>query len=404
MKLSEELKWRGFVAENTFSDITDLDKGSRKFYFGADPSADSLTIGNLASLMMVYCFVRHDYEPHLLIGGATGMIGDPKDTEERRLKPLDEINKNKEAIVGQFKRILKVDDRFKMVDNYDWFKDIRYLDFLRDVGKHFSMTQLLDREFVKSRVGEGKSGLSYAEFSYSLIQGYDYLHLFKNYGVTMQLCGADQWGNSVSGMHLIKRLEGADVDVWSMPLVINQATGRKFGKSEAGAVWLDEGKTSVYDFYQFWLNVDDEGVDYYLKIYTLLSKEEIDEIMQNHAKNPSERLAQKALAYGVTSVVHGADKADSAVKITDVLFNGSGVSGLNERDISILEKSIPVSYIGKTVVDILVDTKEVTSKGEARRLIESGAITIENEKVSNDTVINKLTLIKKGKNKFILIK
>ena len=233
MKLSEELIWRGFYAETTIKDPAELDmRPSKKFYWGADPSADSLTIGNLAAAMMCACFVRHGYQPFLLSGGATGQIGDPKDNGERDLKPLEEVEHNKACIAAQMRRVVNSDD-LVMVDNYDWFKDIGYLEFLREVGKSFSMTQLLDRQFVQNRIGEGGSGISYAEFSYTLIQGYDFLHLYRKYGVDLQLCGADQFGNCSTGIHLIKRLEGGAADAWSTPLVIDPVTGRKFGRSLA---------------------------------------------------------------------------------------------------------------------------------------------------------------------------
>lgn len=401
MKLSEELEWRGFKAQNTFSDISELDKGARKFYWGCDPSADSLTIGNLAAAMMVKCFVKHGYEPYLLVGGATGQIGDPKDTEERQLKALDEVEYNKKCIGEQYKRLLGVD--FTLVDNYDWFKDIQYLDFLREVGKQFSMTQLLDREFVKARIGEGGSGISYAEFSYSLIQGYDFLHLFRTYGVDMQLCGADQYGNCVSGLHLIKRLEGGQADVWSTPLVIDKVSGKKFGKSEGNAIWLDEKKTSTFDFYQFWLNLDDAGIDYYMKIYTLMEKEELEAVMAEHAGDLSKRLAQRALADGVTKVVHGEEKAESARKITEVLFGDEKLDSLGEEELRLLKNELPVATVGQTVVSILVGSGSVASNSEARRLLTGGAISIDGEKILEDIVVEKLSLVKKGKNQFILV-
>ena len=268
MSLSEELSWRGFVNQTTIDDITELDSQPRTFYFGVDPSADSMTIGNLAAAMMVRHFIKHGHKAILLVGGATGLIGDPDGKkDERNLKTIEEINRNKAAIAQQYQQLFAGND-FQIVDNYDWFKNISYLDFLRDIGKHTSMTQMLDRDFVKKRIGEGGSGISYAEFSYSLIQGYDFLHLYRTYGVTLQLCGADQWGNSLAGASLVRKLESSEVDVFSTPLVINKTTGKKFGKSEDGAVWLDSNKTSVYKFYQFWLNLDDLGVIDYLKIYT----------------------------------------------------------------------------------------------------------------------------------------
>lgn len=305
MKLSEELLWRGFHAETSIKEPADLDtRPSKKFYFGADPSADSLTIGNLAALMMCACFVRHGYQPYLLAGGATGQIGDPKENGERDLKSLDEVEHNKSCIAKQMQQVIRTDD-LVMVDNYDWFKNINYLSFLREVGKSFSMTQLLDRQFVQNRIGEGGSGISYAEFSYTLIQGYDFLHLYRTYGIDLQLCGADQFGNCTTGIHLIKRLENATADAWSTPLVIDPVTGRKFGKSEGNAIWLDAKKTSIFDFYQFWLNQPDESVEYLIKIYTLLDKENIDQLMLEQKEHPERRAAQKALALGATEVVHG---------------------------------------------------------------------------------------------------
>ena len=237
MALADELRWRGFVNQMTFEDLNDVNE-PRTLYFGVDPSADSMTIGNLAAAMMVRHFIDHGHKAVLLVGGATGMIGDPDGKkQERDLKTLDEIQKNKSAIAAQYKTVFAGQD-FEVVDNYDWFKDINYLDFLRDIGKHMSMTQMLDREFVQSRIGEGGAGISYAEFSYSLIQGYDFLHLYREKGATLQVCGADQWGNSITGAQLIRKLEGAQAHVYSTPLIVNKATGVKFGKSEGVAILL----------------------------------------------------------------------------------------------------------------------------------------------------------------------
>jgi len=401
MKLSEELTWRGFVAEHTFKDIKDLDERTHKFYFGVDPSADSMTIGNLAALMMCHCFIVHGYTPYLLVGGATGQIGDPKDTGERDLKSLSEVENNKQKIAAQFERIVESD--FTLVDNNDWFKDMRYLHFLREVGKQFSMTQLLDREFVRARIGEGGSGISYAEFSYSLIQGYDFLHLYRTYGIDLQLCGTDQFGNCTSGLHLIKRLENAEAEVWSTPLIIDKTSNRKFGKSEGNAIWLAESKTSVLDFYQFWLNLPDEQIDYYLKIYTFITPEELDTLMEQHNQNPAARLAQKDLARRVTWIVHGGQKAESVVKITTVLFGDQPISELSDQDLSLLAEFIPALAKGTTTVSALVSTNLATSKSEARTLISSGAISVNGTKITSDEPLTDRAIIKKGKNKFILI-
>lgn len=408
MKLSEELIWRGFSAETTIKDSSELDtRASKKFYWGADPSADSLTIGNLAAAMMCACFVRHGYEPTLLVGGATGQIGDPKDNGERDLKSLEEVEHNKSCIMEQMKRIVK-SENLRMVDNYDWFKEINYLSFLREVGKVFSMTQLLDRQFVQNRIGEGGSGISYAEFSYTLIQGYDFLHLYREYGIDLQLCGADQFGNCSSGIHLIKRLEGASADAWSTPLVIDPVTGRKFGKSEGNAVWLaghDNGSgnyTSVFDFYQFWINQPDTAVEYLMKIYTLIEKPEMEEILAKHAEHPEERLAQKALARGVTEVVHGAQAAEAVINLSERLFVG-GLEELSADEISEMGEYLAQGQRGTKLFEVLVKTGLCASKSEARKLASAGAITVNGKKVTEDVAIEQVALVKRGKNKFAVV-
>ena len=411
MKLSEELKYRGFQAETTIEDPAELDtREVKKFYWGADPSADSLTIGNLAALMMCACFVRHGYKPYLLVGGATGQIGDPKENGERELKALDEVEHNKICIRQQIERIIKAPE-VTVVDNLDWFCEIKYLDFLREVGKAFSMTQLLDRQFVQNRIGEGGGGISYAEFSYTLIQGYDFLHLYREHGVDLQLCGADQYGNTTSGIHLIKRLENGTADVWSTPLVIDPVTGRKFGKSEGNAVWLaasDNGSgnyTPVFDFYQFWLNQSDEVVEHLIKIYTLLEKNEIEEILEKHRAHPEERLAQKALARGVTVVVHGEENADAVEELTRLLFDkNTDFAEFSEDEICEFAAYLPYTNKGSMLVDILVDSGLAESKKKAREYIGQGAITVNGVKIKEDTVIGQTAIVKKGKNKFVIVK
>ena len=421
MKLSEELIYRGFKAETTIKDPTDLDeRESKKFYWGADPSADSLTIGNLAALMMCACFVRHGYEPYLLVGGATGQIGDPKENGERDLKSKEEVEHNKICIKEQIERIINAGDSnvkdhetpgLRLVDNYDWFKDINYLDFLREIGKNFSMTQLLDRQFVQNRIGEGGSGISYAEFSYTLIQGYDFLHLYREYGVSLQLCGADQYGNCTSGIHLIKRLEDAEADVWSTPLIIDPATGRKFGKSEGNAIWLassDNGSgnyTSIFDFYQFWLGQSDEAVEYLLKIYTLLDPAEIEDILVRHREHPELRIAQKALARGATTVVHGAASAEAIENLSETLFNrDTDFSDFSADELTEFSAYLPVIAKGVSLVDILVSTGLADSKKKAREFIAGGAISVSGTKITSDIDINEVAIIKKGKNKFAIVK
>lgn len=404
MSLSEELTWRGFINQSTFDDIKVIDGEPISFYWGVDPSASSMTIGNLAAAMLVRHFIDHGHKAFLLVGGATGMIGDPDGKkDERNLKTLDEIAVNKAAIAGQYKQVF-ADQTFETVDNYDWFKDINYLTFLRDVGKHVSLGTMLGRDFVQSRIGEGGSGISYAEFSYSLIQGYDFLHLYRNNGVTLQLCGADQWGNSINGVDLIRRIEGGEAHVFSAPLIVNKTTGVKFGKSEEGAVWLDPALTSIYKFYQFWLNVDDEGAIDYAKIYTLLSREEIESLAVKQRENPGARDAQKALAYEVTKLVHGEQAAESAKRVTAVLFGGTEFTSLSREDIEILANEIPTAHTGATVVDLLADNGLASSKGEARRLILGGAVSVNGKKILDDTSVSEMSLIKKGKNNFLLVR
>ena len=411
MKLSEELLYRGFSAKTTIENPEELDtRGSKKFYWGADPSADSLTIGNLAALMMCACFVRHGYKPYLLVGGATGQIGDPKENGERDLKTLDEVEHNKACIKNQIENIVKSDE-VVMVDNLDWFSNIRYLDFLREVGKVFSMTQLLDRQFVQNRIGDGGTGISYAEFSYTLIQGYDFLHLYREHGVDLQLCGADQYGNTTSGIHLIRRLEDGNADVWSTPLIIDPVTGRKFGKSEGNAVWLaasDNGSgnyTSIFDFYQFWLNQPDEAVEYLIKIYTLLEKEEIEKILAQHKQDPEKRIAQRALARGATEVVHGKDNAEAIENLTKMLFDrNTNFAEFSEDELNEFAAYLPVANKGVKLVDALVANGLAESKKKAREFVAQGAVTVNGVKLKDDVELNQAAIVKKGKNKFLIVR
>lgn len=404
MSLSDQLSWRNMVNQTTLSDISVLDNNKISFYFGVDPSADSMTVGNLAAAMVVRHFIDAGHKAYLLVGGATGLIGDPDGKkDERNLLTIEDIERNKAAIASQYKQIFAGQD-FEIVDNYDWFKDINYLDFLRDIGKHVPVSQMLGREFVQSRLGEGGSGISYAEFSYALIQGYDFVHLFRDKGVTMQLCGADQWGNSIAGVDLIRRLDAKEAHVLSMPLVVNKTTGKKFGKSEDGAIWLDENKTSVYAFYQFWLNAGDDDVVDYLKTFTVLSKEEIEALAEKVTTNPGAREAQKALAHEVTTLVHGAQRTASVERVVEVLFGGASFESLDDNDIEVLASEIPSFEPDLGLIELLTKAEIATSNGEARRLLESGAVSVNGEKVFTDQPVHGRSLIKKGKNSFILVR
>lgn len=373
--LSQELAWRGFAYQTTLPDDA-LDNKKFTFYWGVDPSSDSMTIGNLATAMMVRHFISHGHKAILLVGGATGVIGDPDGkSKERILLGQEQLERNKQVITDQYKTIF-AGQKFEIVDNAEWFNGIKYIDFLRDVGKHVPMRQMLGREFVQSRLGEEGPGISYAEFSYSLIQGYDFLHLFRTKGVALQVCGSDQWGNAIAGVELIRRIENKEAHVWSAPLVINQSTGEKFGKTEAGAIWLSAAKTSPFDFYQFWLNVDDASVEAYLKVYTLLNKSEIEKIIAEFKQNPGQRKAQKILANEVTKLIHGDQGLKSAIEHTERL----SVSPSPSQPTDVQARA------GDSLVDVLARTELVGSKSEARRLLESGGIYI------NDKQVKKLRL------------
>lgn len=387
--LSEELQWRGFVNQTTYKDIAQLNHGPITFYWGVDPSAPSMTVGNLAAAMMVRHFIDFGHKAVLLVGGATGMIGDPDGkTEERSLKSLEEVKANKESIAQQYNTIFN-DQPFTLVDNYDWFKDMGYLEFLRDVGKHVPMRQMLGRDFVQTRLKEDGAGISYAEFSYVLIQAYDFLHLSREMGVSLQVCGSDQWGNSIAGVDLIRRLTGKEAHVWSAPLIVNKTTGVKFGKSEEGAIWLDEQLTSVYQFYQFWLNVDDTSVEDYLKIYTLLTREELEQIMAGFNKDYASRLAQKTLAYEVTRLVHGNDKADKIRRVSEVLFGAGQYDSLQATDYQMLANELPTVEIssGAHLDEVLASSGLASSKSEARRYLSQGAIYMNGRRATADAVL-----------------
>lgn len=401
MKLSEELQWRGFWNQTTFTDDKLIDSENFTLYLGTDPSADSLHVGHLAVYMMVRHFLERGHKVFLLVGGGTGMIGDMRDTEERNLLSYEEIEHNKQALKSQVSRIFAGRD-FTLVDNADWLAELELLPFLRDIGKNFNMADLVSREFFKARINNGK-GLSFAEFTYTLLQGYDFWHLFNQYGVNLQIGGSDQWGNLLSGVDLIRKKENAEVYAMTAPLLINKSTGRKFGKSEGGAVWLDENKTSVYKFYQFWLNVDDESAIEYMKIFTMLDRDTIEAIAENHAVNPGARSAQKVLAREITDIVHGSVRRESVERVNEVLFGGGDFKKLSDDDLGALAEEIPCVDAGIDVIEALVESGAVGSNGEVKRLLKSGAISLNGEKLAENKVVNDTSLLKKGKNTFVLI-
>lgn len=411
MKLSEELQWRGFDSQTTYRNLESIDtQKGKKFYHGYDASVDSLTIGNLAAVMLDRCFIKHGWQPVILAGGATSLIGDPggKD-KERQLQAADAVERNVAAVKRQLEKLFagKVD----FENNLSWFKDMTVMEFLRDVGKHFSMTTLTQRDYIAKRIGGEGAGISYTEFSYTLLQGYDFLYLHQKSGVNLQLAGSDQWGNCLSGVELVRRVTGDEVHTFTMPLIINKATGKKFGKTEGGAVWLDEKKTSVYQFYQFWLNVDDEGVEEYLKIYTELSKKETETIMDNFTKDKSRRLAQKKLAEEVTKIVHGEEALRRAVKITDALFLDKGLDAMTDEEIEEMAKEVPSAHArpGDDLVNKIVEVGLFTSKSDARRVLSDGGVYVNGLKVQPGTLTQlefsqghhtntRFAIVRRGKN------
>ena len=404
MTLSEELVWRGFVQDSTYAGLTELDQKKVVFYHGFDASADSQTIGNLAAMMADRLFMRHGHDAIILAGGSTSLIGDPGGKDKERSLPDERtIKYNVECAQKQIKKIF-AGYNFKMVNNLDWTKDMKLLPFLRDIGKHFSMTNLVQRDYIATRIGG--TGISYTEFSYTLLQGLDYLHLYDKHGVTLQIGGSDQWGNCLSGVELVRRARGAEVHAITLPLVIDAATGKKFGKSEEGAVWLDEVKTSVYNFYQFWLNVDDAVVENYIKIYTELDKNQVELVMAEFKASPGKRMAQRVLAYEVTKLVHGQKRADEIKKVTEALFGEGKFIELDKHEKKILANELGEVKYGGDLAQVLVDGGLASSKSEARTFLDSGAISVNGQKAGPqnlDLFVPGPNLVKRGKNSFIIV-
>lgn len=404
MTLSEELEWRGFINQTTFNDIKELDGKQWTFYHGFDASAPSQTVGNLAAMMFDKVFMRHGHKAIVLAGGATSLIGDPggKDSE-RPLQDEATIAHNVDCAEEQLKKVFQGYD-FTLVNNLDWTKDLTVIDFLRNIGKHFSMTPLVQRDYISKRIGEGGAGISYTEFSYTLLQGMDFLHLYDELGVNLQLGGSDQWGNCLSGVDLIRRARGAEAHVITLPLIINKATGKKFGKSEEGAVWLDAERTTPTQFYQFWVNSDDEGVEGYLKVFTELGKDDVDGIMAKHRGNPKERFAQTRLAQEVTTLLHGEEQMKLAEAVTQFLTGKQSVGEAEDSVIEAMRKEIPSvkAKPGDDLLQVLADTGLASSKSEARRLLQGNAIAFNGQKVNKEQLEeadfqNGRLLVRKGK-------
>ncbi len=407
MKLYEELKWRGLIKDVASEDLEKkLNGESFTFYWGTDPTADSLHLGHYSSLVMAKRLANAGHTPILLVGGATGLIGDPRPTAEREIISKETLDKNLESLRNQVDYIL--DGKATIVNNYDWFKNISFLDFLRDTGKYLNLSYMINKDIIKRRID---SGITYAEFSYMLIQGFDYLHLFENYGVTMQVAGSDQWGNITTGIELIKKKLNKEVNGFTMPLIVDKY-GNKFGKSEGNALWLDKNKTSSYELYQYFINLDDEMIIHYLKIYTFLSKEEIDEIEKLQKEKPENRLAQKTLAKEIITNLHSLEDYEKAVKISESLFSENIFKLTSEEIISSFKGVKTIDIIEEEIVvnELLVKYGICSSKREAREMLEAGAISINNKKITSydevilkkDAIEEKLIVIKKGKKNYYL--
>ncbi len=405
MTLFEELKWRGLIKDITSPELEEkLNKGGLTFYIGTDPTADSMHIGHLSSFLITKRLKDAGHNPILLVGGGTGLIGDPKATCERDRTPREVIEKNYLGLRKQVEDIFG----FKVVNNLDWYKDINMIDFLRDYGKYFTVNYMLDKDTIKRRL---ESGISFTEFSYMILQALDFKYLHENYGVDLQVAGSDQWGNITAGVDLIKKATGDTVYAFTMPLVTD-SRGVKFGKSEGNALWLDKNKTSSYELYQFLVNVEDSMVIDYLKIYTFLTKEEIEKYEEVNKNEPHLRLAHKKLAEEIITFLHGHDEYLKAVHISDALFKGN-IKELSHDELLDASKSMDSYEIDTdtNLVDLLVDAKISSSKREAREFITNNSISINGDKVNDlDFVIkrenaidNKFTIIRKGKKKYYVI-
>ncbi len=391
MTFFEELKWRGIIKDVSSPELENLlNNESLTFYLGTDPTADSLHIGHYASFVTAKRLMLHGHKPIILVGGATGLIGDPRPTAEREIISRETVEKNIIGLTKQVKMLL--DEKCEVVNNYDWTKDITFLDFLRDIGKYINVNYMLNKDIISRRLD---TGITYAEFSYTLLQGYDFLHLYKNKNCVLQAAGSDQWGNITTGIELIRKILGKEAYGFTMPLILDKQ-GKKFGKSEGNALWLDKEKTSPYKIYQYLINSDDTKVEEYLKVFTFLSKEEIESIMEEQNKAPELRLAQKTLAFEVVKDLHGIEEAQIARQTSIDIFSGKMNDEMPTKKVSSSEINI---------LDLLVSTNLSPSKSEARRLVIQGGIKVNNEKVSDPNALIKIdnTIVSKGKKTIIKV-
>ncbi len=422
--LIEELKWRGLIQDIIPGTEEQLSKELTTAYVGFDPTADSLHIGSLIPIIVLVHFQKYGHKPVALVGGATGMVGDPSGkSEERNLLSKEILDKNVAAVKQQLSKFLDFNsdqsNAAEMVNNYDWFSGISFLDFIRDVGKHISVNYMMAKDSVKKRL-EGENGMSFTEFTYQLVQGYDFYWLYKNKNCKLQFGGSDQWGNIVTGTELIRRKAGGEAYAFTCPL-LTKSDGSKFGKSEKGNIWLDADKTSPYTFYQFWLNTADADAERFLKVFTFLSEKEINDLMQQHTGNEHQRILQKRLAEELTCFVHSKSDYEFAVKASSILFSNDTahtLKELNEDQLLQVMEGVPSVEIEKDklhnldLITLLTDTQILSSKGEAKKMLAGGGIFINKEKVNSvdekittsQLLNNKYLLIQKGKKNYYLLK
>lgn len=400
MKAYEDLKWRGLIQDISSPDLEEkLNDEKLTFYIGTDPTADSMHIGHFSSFLIASRLKKYGHNPVLLIGGATGLIGDPKPTAERKMITKEEVAKNVKGLTKQAKEIFGCE----VVNNYDWCKDINFIDFLRDYGKFFNINYMLNKDIIKRRLD---TGITYTEFSYMIMQSLDFLHLYENKNVTLQVAGSDQWGNITAGIELIRKKTGKEVYGMTMPLVTD-SQGKKFGKTEGNAIWLDKNKTSSYELYQFLINSDDEAVIDYLKKLTFLSKEEIEAIEKEHKKTPEKRLAQETLAKEIITFLHGENAYNDAKTISKALFSGN-IKDLTDSQIEAAFKEVEKYKFeeNKKIIDILTENKIVSSRREAREFLNNNAITLNGEIINDENYIIdnniKYNIIRRGKKKYYI--
>ena len=404
MNLYEDLLWRGLIKDVAGEDLAEKLNGEPiTFYWGTDPTAVSLHIGHYSSLVTAKRLMKAGHHPILLCGGATGRIGDPRPTAEREILDYEVIENNIRGIRAQIDKLFE--GKAELVDNYDWTKNYTFLEFLRDIGKYINVNYMINKDIISRRL---ETGITYAEFSYMLLQGYDFLHLYETKNCIMQVEGSDQWGNITTGIELIKKKLGKEAYAFTMPLILD-ATGKKFGKSEGNALWLDKNKTTPYEIYQYLINADDSKVFEYLKVFTFLSKEEIENIMKQQIEKPETRVAQKALAYEVVKDIHSKEEAERAITISEALFTGN-VKTLSDTEIEMAFHGVPTVELSEEtkLIDLLVNNSIASSKREAREFLNNNAITLDGDLINDENQIidlsKKYHIIRRGKKKYYLIK